>query len=1285
MWLKIPIDLETDAANVYLLPELDRWIALGLLSKEQTLSLGRKLCSPLPIGYKVPTEVTEEPVELDPVTRPETMVTTSVSPGKPIFSRFKSHLVQSFLAEVSVLWLLFLGVFLVVVSSGVLAASQWQSFSTVGQYGILLVYTLAFGGASFWAARQAKLQTTAHMLKAATLLLIPLNLWMMDALGLAKASAGLAGLATISLSALTLALAPHKKAGLNLMGLSWLHWGWGITPWPLIATYLGTTGSAINLVQAVPEIAVEDNRQPELRSGDILVAIALLILLVRSVWIAQIPMAQLGLAIGICGWMLCRLRQYPLWPQIGAGLMLIGWLVAIGQQPIQAIGISGLASWLLLARLRQQTQERAQLHTLAILWLVGLQACGLLWLTLPLAFRQVLLTALGHLSPDPVSTLQFAGLWLYGYVSLMLMAASQFQRNGQTAWSRLTAYLALSISALLVLWASPQIDSVLFTASLLGLTLTVGSITHLYRGMTPWLIYGTHSAAVVTILSGIHVLSQGLGGWSEPQWAMVLIALTTLEWLSNIGIRHLQWRQSAWYLGLGLGVIAYSLLFNNWGSWLNLIWLVIPGVLTVLAYRQPVVSGSPQITSRLTVIALGGQLLLVSSWPMATIAWFIGAGLLFLHSCRWPTQKALPTLAIGFAVWGSHTASIWLWAMAEPWPNVIARLCLVTALLASALSLLARSLEYRSKPLLQVYGIVSRNWGQALAITLNLSLTLIIVLIYALGLDSIHWLVGIQSTEWVLRYGIAAIIVVLASLFNRRRLTNLNFWELAHGIGLLVTMGLLLWRKETNPHLLGTVMVALAVITQLMGTVSVAKKQHPYPSSWHYIPLAYGALGLGLSHLSFTITTGIYAAVVGIVTLSIGRRQVTLHPWGYGGLGLLSLGLYELMIYRLLQASGGAIGDGFTLLAWMGGAIAAFYLLCHRWIQRYSQLSATNIGIVSLLHWLLAVVLATIAMVSGHSRWGLVLWLGITSLLALYAELRGNYRWFPNPNPNAEQRHQFNRIDSHKQWTWSGLIIATVAIPYGIMQTLPNLTFIRGWGALLICGLSLIIHRLPWQQWGWPIRPWQKMALSWPLLSILLSIFTIKTQGLLLGGAFYAFMARRIRAVRLSYLSLALLNWALIRYLLDQGWLTLLWAGIILGLSGLYILEVDPRWQTISARQERHRLRSFATLLIGLTAIFQAETASPIIIGLSLLISFGFISFGLATQVRAYLYTGTLTFALQILRTIAIFISTDGRMLWAIGIMLGITLIWIAATFEARRTQISQLLNQWSEMLQNWD
>ena len=197
-------------------------------------------------------------------------------------------------------------------------------------------------------------------------------------------------------------------------------------------------------------------------------------------------------------------------------------------------------------------------------------------------------------------------------------------------------------------------------------------------------------------------------------------------------------------------------------------------------------------------------------------------------------------------------------------------------------------------------------------------------------------------------------------------------------------------------------MVTLGLLSQMMGTAYATSQQQTYKSSWHYIPLAYGALGLVLGHLSFTATTGFYAVVIGIVTVAISRRQSDLHPLSYGGLGLLSLGIYELVIYRMLQASGGEPGDGLTLLALVGGAISILYLLGHSWIQRYSKLTTPEIEIVSLLHWLLSVALAAMAMVSGQSRPGLWLWLGVSGLLAIYAGLRGNHRWFPTYEAKAD-------------------------------------------------------------------------------------------------------------------------------------------------------------------------------------------------------------------------------------------------------------------------------------------
>mgnify|MGYP001792633563 FL=1 len=76
---------------------------------------------------------------------------------------------------------------------------------------------------------------------------------------------------------------------------------------------------------------------------------------------------------------------------------------------------------------------------------------------------------------------------------------------------------------------------------------------------------------------------------------------------------------------------------------------------------------------------------------------------------------------------------------------------------------------------------------------------------------------------------------------------------------------------------------------------------------------------------------------------------------------------------------------------------------------------------------------------------------------------------------------------------------------------------------------------------------------------------------------------------------------------------------------------------------------------------------------------------GLISKVRAYLYVGTATFVLQILRVLWLFISANSLLLWAVGIVLGLLFIWVAATFESRRSQVSTQLSSWTTALDNWD
>jgi hypothetical protein len=134
----------------------------------------------------IPQNASEPEEIFTPPTPPRKPLIATLSPilKVPTKPSFAATVLQSLGEELSVRWLLFLGVFLVVLSSGVLAASQWERFPTVGQYGVLFAYTLSFCGFTFWAGKPRNLRLTAQTLLIVTLLLVPINFWAMDSFSL---------------------------------------------------------------------------------------------------------------------------------------------------------------------------------------------------------------------------------------------------------------------------------------------------------------------------------------------------------------------------------------------------------------------------------------------------------------------------------------------------------------------------------------------------------------------------------------------------------------------------------------------------------------------------------------------------------------------------------------------------------------------------------------------------------------------------------------------------------------------------------------------------------------------------------------------------------------------------------------------------------------------------------------------------------------------------------------------------------------------------------------------
>ncbi|MEO1623233.1 MAG: hypothetical protein AAFU53_19655 [Cyanobacteria bacterium J06632_3] len=246
MQLKIWLESESEQVRLHLMEGLDQWVALGLLTDKQVREIAATLSEPLPavsvsepldsaiapdaFRWNKPATVTPfsgfPPSQSEEALQPKKRTTTLATKPKPSLI---SRAIASLIEELSVMWLLFLGVFLVVVSSGVLAASQWSSFSVVGQYAILFAYTLAFWVASIWAQKRENLQNTGRMLALTTLLLLPVNFWMMDRFGVLSSPVGMGvgGISALVLTGMPLGLSstlmPRRTNRLNLLVLSWLH------------------------------------------------------------------------------------------------------------------------------------------------------------------------------------------------------------------------------------------------------------------------------------------------------------------------------------------------------------------------------------------------------------------------------------------------------------------------------------------------------------------------------------------------------------------------------------------------------------------------------------------------------------------------------------------------------------------------------------------------------------------------------------------------------------------------------------------------------------------------------------------------------------------------------------------------------------------------------------------------------------------------------------------------------------------------------------------------------
>ncbi len=1265
----IPIQVNLPINHPELFNGLEAWSRMGLISERQIRDLCRQyLVCPVPVGSSRLEDLPVPPTVIATPNRGAASIAETNNLDHPVrASGWVSQFLERFINEVSVIWLLCLGVFLVVISSAVLAASQWQHFSSVGQYGILFGYTIAFVIVGLWIGTQPRLQLTGGMLQITSLLIIPVNFWMMDGFHLLQSvvGIGLAVIAAILLSFATVRLLPRPRtevlAIINALGLSWLHWGWGWSAVPLLATYAGCIGTSLVLLkqQNVSDGAVlaqeEPNREApnreaseiapswlsQLSPANILLPFAVLLLLFRACVVVQIPLEQLSLAFGICGWLLCWLARRnsakQIWALVGAGLLVIGWAAGVGAEvPWQAVLVSGLGLWLLGDRLLRHRQP-VDLVGLAG---VGLATVGLLVQLVPLPVRDVIANAcIAWVGPSGMPDVLWS-VGLYPYLWVVIALGLQLRRWQSPKLVRTADVLAWGLGGSLV--AASLVNPTLRSLSLgLAFCTLIGALQQ-RPPIGRVLISVAHGLGLAAIFSTLDNVAPELAIY---QWGIAALVVMALEWIALMFLtgRSL-WQENTWFAGLGFAGLGYLLLvaslFSAPWEWRSAA-LVIPTALTTLLFLPPFRWRTQALgVSIVSMIAV--QLLTFDATPPRLIGLALGAGLMFLNTVQRPNHLTA-ALSIGFGITFGYAVG---WERLphefQGWIALSTGLLLVLVLL--------RQVFQEDWAIGLPFKLALDGWAIAMITWISVPLAGYSLLVC---FDSHAWL---PELTWV--YPASSLGILLALVYRYWQKPTQG-WLLGVAWATEVVLICTLTFLRQPLHTVAIATLALGLLCVLLGEVWARRTGQPYRWSWNLIPLGYGGLGWLLANTEWTAVSGLYTLALAAIALGVGRRQPSWMPVTMLGLAGLSVGVFELVLYQLFKAKGGQPGDGLVVLGAVAIAVAITAVLSDRWSTRLLNLPPKSITLFGHIHWGLGTALLAIAPTQLLSPAGWLLWKIGVLLLGSYALRQGKQQPI---------------------WIYAGLIEVLAPIGQGLYVDFPKAL---PWASAIASGVSLGLYSLPWERGGWNRTPFKRVALALPLLTTLLTAFIVNTSSLLLTGGFYGWMAFAVQTTRLSYVGLAAANWAALRLLNELHLTARIWSVSLVGLSILFIAQVDPLLRSSSQKNLRHWLRCFAIGLMSTTVLYESDPyfgAGLLAIGLSL----GLILIGLLLRVRAFLYVGTLMFLAKILRIIWLFIADESLVLWALGIALGLLLIWIAATFEARRTQVTVLLQYWVVELGRW-
>lgn len=1306
--------INIDKNHPQILEGLDIWLRLGLISNDEVKQLCQKyLSTPLPQPQIVKkeklitnTKTTQKQIDLQP-TIPNT--STAKSPN------LITQLLQSLMAELSLRWLLFLGLFLVVVSSGLLAASQWQKFPPSAQYLVLLAYTLCFGTATVWTRKTKKLQLTSQTLRLVTLLLVPVNFWAIDGLGLWNNIGEYLIVVFASFFLTTIVIYFYKKpnvsikwisiAPLNLLGLSYLHYGWRVSGFPILAIYLSVIGTAIatifhNQSQKITE-TIEIQNKTNTRdplTGIAIVIYTLLILLTRAIFIANVDIAKLGLALGIIGWILLKnntLNQIKgkLFVQnwIGISLLLLGWLVSLDAQPWQAL-IINIISLLLLAENLQKSWRPIQLSAI---FLIGLQTTRLGWRLILITTGQNLVettTQIFNTQNSPQSLLSLA--W-FPYLILMVWVTNWIYHRQQINLSKFSEKICLGFGVFLNIlsWQNP----LTIFLNLLASTITLAIFITRRQATRINLIYLTHITGLLSIFSGINYFLPDL---SLTTWAIILLIMMVSEW----GIFILQTKitaetrivtpkssisllscfcLSAWHLGLVLAVISYILWLSNLENFLpnicttincqlsakwGIIWLITPLALTTISSK---IISFRKIAAKLSVAALI-MLQSLTLWQPETR--LIGLGLaiilMLINTKNILTQTAANT-TVGFVL-TFITICLWSGALGLPPISGVEWLLILSLYLVSLWLLYSRIIQLSGK-LFNIYPQALDGWTIILC-----CLELIILTIHSLG---IYWKIINPSIIVIISATLTLFAIGYRGLIKQKAENSSLTFSLNNFVQSNATIYSFSWALELlTVEILGSVNksiislaianLALGLFVQILGDWLQRKVGiNNLSKSWQIIPLLYGILGALLRVGIFDNWTGLTSLALSFILIGVGKRQPQLKPILYLGILGISISAAELLSYQIFTLS---LGEKLVAYASLGTTITYSYRLLSPWLLDYLKLTAIEIKKIANIHWAISSLL--LLLLAGYNlKSNPILGLTTAILLTRYAIMQGKN------NPNLQQA---------ETWIYLG-VIEGYAVTIYIINLLSITEILLSWLGAIAAIISYFIYLLPWENWGWTQKPWRRISLIIPIITIVITNLRLDYTppwfwylSILITAGFYIVISKVNKQIRLTYISAGLINYGLVIWLNNLGASiqTLLYITPI-GLSLLYVAKVDPYLKLPKNKNIRHNLQILGSGIICFVALLENQWTGL----LSGIISIVVIFAGLGLRTRAFLYVGTITLIINVFNQLIVLNSLYSFFKWVISLIVGIAFIWIAASFETRREQINNLLQNWIEELEKWE